>query len=286
MAFREVESPAPLVEGWTGFDGFSSPADPPTHPTDRAAVLALAVDFDLPSSGDCVANSLPGASATRLTSHDAITEVKFHLIEPDPEDPTDFAENSDGWTIAEVVGYFNQRQAAFLRDTGVVLQHSVIPAIQGVHRHPLPQGCISIVACWWKKLGGEVHETNRWHEVRRGDSFEADAFLTINWATDLKPRPLIYSDEETPTLQIMTAPPTFSAGIFDILHTFVSEAFVPGEAINFTVPNEFVPTIKWGVISDMLSKMGRFHDAARAAYAEGRYQEGLAAAELLLLGFS
>ena len=58
-----------------------------------------------------------------------------------------------------------------------------------------------------------------------------------------------------------------------------------GLGVKFTVPDECVPAIKWGVIADMLSKIGRAHDPERAAWAEQQYQEGVEATKIILRGW-
>ena len=58
-----------------------------------------------------------------------------------------------------------------------------------------------------------------------------------------------------------------------------------GEGQPLTVPNEFMPPIKYGALADMLSKVGRANDP-RAKYCEQRYQLGVETAQLLLNGFS
>ena len=47
-------------------------------------------------------------------------------------------------------------------------------------------------------------------------------------------------------------------------------------------PAAFIPFIKWGVISDMLSKESEANDPQRAEYGENRFEEGIELAKLLL----
>jgi hypothetical protein len=50
----------------------------------------------------------------------------------------------------------------------------------------------------------------------------------------------------------------------------------------WTVPYEFVPAIKYGIMADMLNKVGRALWSTKARYCELRYQEGVMAATLLM----
>lgn len=282
MAIVPPEDP-PLVESMIGFDEFPDPAEFPSTPSDRALILGLTIDFDIPSGGDC-ANILGAASRASYNDRDLLIELKYHLIEPTPGDPTVFAEDSDLWTLEEVLGYLNQRQYQFLRDTGLVMKRSSITSPPESFRHQLPSDVIAIQAVWWRDTGIEVHESQRFIEVRRGDGWEADALLPA-WPSTLEQKPLIYMDAEVPTLQLQTAPPVFSGGVLDLLYVGLS-TLLTGEEVDFAIPSEYVPGLKWGVLADLLSKIGRGHDPIRAAHAESRYQEVVEAAKLLLSGFA
>jgi hypothetical protein len=80
-------------------------------------------------------------------------------------------------------------------------------------------------------------------------------------------------------------PATNSSGILWVLYVALSQT-LDGTCVLFTVPDEFVPAIKWGAIADMLGKAGRANDPARAQIAEGLYQEGIEAAKIILSGWA
>ena len=86
-------------------------------------------------------------------------------------------------------------------------------------------------------------------------------------------------------LVLQTAPATSSAGVLEVLYVSIGN-LLSNTGIVLDVPNELAPAIKWGVVADMLGKVGRGHDAPRAQLAESRYQLGVQAARLLVGGLS
>jgi hypothetical protein len=123
-----------------------------------------------------------------------------------------------------------------------------------------------------------------YNELPRSDGWELDHGYEA-WQRDVVDQPIAYMDAETPQLEIQTAPATSHAGVLEVLYVALGDV-LSNTGIAFTVPQEFVPSIKWGVLADMLSKVGQAHDPARATYAEARFQEGVVAAQLMLRGWA
>jgi hypothetical protein len=94
----------------------------------------------------------------------------------------------------------------------------------------------------------------------------------------------MYTESEIPTLQIQVMPAPSDAGILWALFVALSTTLT-GLGVNLTVPDEFAPAVKYGTLADMLNKVGRALDRGRAAAAEQRYQEGVAAARLIIQGW-
>lgn len=206
---------------------------------------------------------------------EVLNEIQFHLVE-DVDGGLTFS--SGLWTPGEVIGYFNRRQYALLKETGILLKRSSsIAAAPGVIRHTIPSDTIAIQRVVWSD--GGVYT-----EVPRSDTFEADHAIS-GWPTQSVPRPKGYSDGSVPTLTIQTFPPTAGAGVLELLYVFLCTA-ISNSGIPLTVPDEFAPAIKWGVLADMLSKDGRAQDLERASYCEARYKEGIEAGKLILKGWS
>lgn len=209
-----------------------------------------------------------------ITDQEVLTEIQGHLIETEDAGATI---STGRWTIAEIVGYLNQRQYRLLLETGVLLTRTTIVTIPNQPRHALPQGTIWLRRVLWHAVAGERFE------LPRADSFQADMAIP-DWSINSAPRPRVFMDAELPTLQLQVAPPASDAGVLELLFIELS-ATLSNTGINFTVPDELVPTCKWGTIADMLSKVGRGQDPARAQIAEGWWQEGVEAVKVMLAGW-
>ena len=58
-----------------------------------------------------------------------------------------------------------------------------------------------------------------------------------------------------------------------------------GLGVDLVVPDEWAVCLKYGVMADMLSKLGRGNDPARSQWAEQLYQEGVLSARLTMAGW-
>ncbi len=209
-----------------------------------------------------------------VLDQEVLSEIQGALIEPE-DSGASWA--SGFWTVNEVIEYMDERQRDFLKETFCLVTPATLTTIPNVLRHPLPQDWIATYDVQWHTPEGVFKE------LPRSDSFEADLGI-IDWTFETQPAPDLCSDGDQSTLLIQVMPAANDVGVLEILYVKVSAA-LSNSGIPFEVPDEFVPAIKWGVISDMLTKVGRAHDPARAAYAESRYAEGLEAAKVMLKGF-
>jgi hypothetical protein len=156
----------------------------------------------------------------------------------------------------------------------VLLTRDSLATFPAVLHHNLPAAWIATRRIVWKS------STGVFTPLVRSDGWEADAALPT-WRYDLAPHPILYMDGDQPTLVLQTAPGALMAGQLQILFVALP-ATLDGLGTVFTVPDEFVPAVKWGAIADMLSKAGRAHDPARAQYAEARWEEAIQAAKIML----
>lgn len=242
-----------------------------------------------------------------------LNEIQYHLVEP-PDFGTTWP--SGLWTTTEVSNYITQRARQFVKDTGITMKRTTISTIPGVTRHPLPTDWVATRRLVWKN-----NLTSVFSSVERSDEWDLD-HGRVDWMYNTEPKPIVYTEVEIPSLQIQTAPSVNVAGVLEILYVPVVTAFdtaigaqggffidslpifqgslqpytasdlsvmatfgfgINGAASSSTIPSEYWPAIKWGTIADMLSKIGRAYDPGRAAYAESRYQEGVAASRLGIL---
>jgi hypothetical protein len=203
-----------------------------------------------------------------------LSEIQSHLVEPENAGAS-YA--SGFWTAAEVLDYLNGRQYQFLRETLVLLGPATLATTPNVLRHPLPQGWIATYDVQWHDADGG------WKELPPADSYSADHAIPT-WDFEQAPAPQVHSDGDQQTLTIQVAPAPSDAGLLEILYAQLS-TLLTGAGVALEVPDEFAPAIKWGVIADMLSKVGRAMDPERSAYAEARYAEGVEAARVMLRVF-
>jgi hypothetical protein len=176
----------------------------------------------------------------------------------------------------------------------------------------------------WTSVGlslpsGAIPGSNSYKELPRSDSWDAD-YAEQDWNTVTKIMPEVYMDQELPSLEVIIAPVPTNNGYPEILYVYQDpmeltalnstlriDEFAPYPRVagmpiqdryrwtsvglslpirfTLTTPNDFTPAIKYGVLADMLSKVGRGQDLTRAAYCESRYQEGVEAAKIMLSGW-
>jgi hypothetical protein len=205
-----------------------------------------------------------------LTDQDLLLTVEQRLIE-------DASFSSGLWTVAEVLGYANQRQTQFLKETHLVAAWADLDWTPGQPERDLPPDWIDTILARWRDTA-----TGDYHVLPASDTFELDhvspqTALTVG-------TPSAYRDGDTGTLRLAIAPPPQAAGDVELLYVAVGET-LDGSGILFTVPDDFVPYVVYGVMADMLGKDGRGQDLVRARYCDLRYQEGVALSAALLDGW-
>lgn len=182
------------------------------------------------------------------------------------------------WTVNEVIGYLNEVQRRFIKNTGVVHKRDTsIAVVAGTKTYTLPADFIFNVRVIFKISG-------RYIEIPRADSMQADLSLP-SWRGTNAVRPQAYTDGDNPTLQIQIMPATTANGSLELVYCYLAAA-LSNSGVALTVPDEFVPAIMYGTMELMLRKLGRGQDIDRAEYCSIRYQEGEIAAELMLSGFA
>jgi len=210
---------------------------------------------------------------------DVLCELQELMIEPVDSGAT-FA--SGAWTIPEVIGYMTKRQDDFIKRTSIIQRREPLNYIPETHRVDLPVDLVVLRRLVFKDADPR---TRFCVPVCRGDTWEVDQ-ARLDWEYNHSPDfPFIYSDSEAHQLGIEVAPATSRKGVLESLYVPRGVPFT-NDGVCFSVPGEFVPGIRWGVLADMLIKVGRLQDPVRAKYAEGRYEEAVEAANLMLAGWA
>lgn len=186
---------------------------------------------------------------------------------------------SEFWTAAEVLNAANDAQSQFLKDTAILVKRASINTVPNVLRHPLPSDWLLTYSVDYQRADGGFFE------LSRADGMQAD-LLNPDWQYNMaRTNPQSYTDGELPTLQLQVMPAVDSPGILWVLYLYIGAALSNAGAVNLTVPDEFEPAIRWKTIETLLRKIGRALDIERADYCEVRYQEGVAAAKIMLEGW-
>lgn len=211
------------------------------------------------------------ATEYTVTVCSLMSEIQEHLLETVNGGVT---WSSGLWTTTEVVAYFNHRISRFLLETGVIQVRSTQPVTAaGNPFQDLPTDLIDLRRAAW--TNGSTTTV-----LPRIDSFQADIWES-GWESGGSPQASMLVPERSLELRIVPQPD--ADGILDL--TYVRNAPpITNDCSIMPIPDEWTPFIKWGVISDMLSKEGEANDPQRATYAEGRWEEGIALAKLYLGG--
>lgn len=206
-----------------------------------------------------------------VTDQDQLQEIQLVLQE-------DGSFSNGIWSSTEVVAYFNQRQYRFLNESLIVTAIQTLGWIAAVPQQPLPTDWIATVAVAWHDLA-----SGQWSPLPPTDFFEMDHVLGPTGAVTTG-FPQGYRDgDTTETLTLGLTPAPASAGEVGLVYVALSE-ILDGLGQLFTIPDDWVPYLKYGVLADMLAKEGRGRDLLRARYCEQRYQEGIVLAKSLLEG--
>lgn len=208
------------------------------------------------------------------TDQQLLSQVQAVVIEP----PDGGASYPSGlWTVAEVLDSLNDRQNLLLKLTGLRRTRATLTTVPNNPRQTLPSDWIVTIRAAWERPDGTITA------LPRGDMLEVD-LARRDWAYTPTPLPFIWTDGELPTRQINFAPAASDAGLLRLLYVACGTVLA-GTGTVLSVPDECVPTVKYGVLADMLLKPGRSFDPARAAYCEARFAHGVQAVVTLLRSF-
>ncbi len=208
-----------------------------------------------------------------VTDQAFLSEIQAAMLEPTVDGGVTWT--SSMWTAAEVLQYVNQRQDRFLKESGLLTAWTTF-AVSAGQLHPsfaaAAPDWVATVRLSWKGTGDLTFVV-----LPRGDSWSADNGVPT-WPTTTATRPQIYMDGETNTLQMQLAPAPTGAGTLSMYYVSVGNT-LDGTGEIFNTPDEFIPALKYGVMADMLTKLGRTQDGVRAGYCETRFEEGVVLAK-------
>lgn len=176
------------------------------------------------------------------------------------------------WTVAEVIGYANNRQDRFLKETLLITSWLSMPISPQQSQQDLPDG-------WLATRNAFLTEAGQTLPLSPLGRREADNMLP-GWETNYD-RPIGYLTEEWATRQIALVPAPLTGGVLHLFAALVGMV-LDGSGMPLSVPDECEPYLMYGVLADMFGKQGRAYDQPRAAYCEARYDEGVQLTQALL----
>lgn len=209
------------------------------------------------------------------TDQQVLSWLQRRVTEPDDAGAT---WPSGLWTQAEVLGYMNQRQQAFMTATGVDAGEALIPYLSGVKDYLLPQDLVQAFAVTWIAADGTTHPLDP------STSFQLDLY---DAAMDVHvvQRPWAFLQQtDCPIGQIRVSPPANASGTLRVWYLPVGDT-VDGSGQILVIPDEFVPAYRWGVLEDMLRKAGRGQNLLIAEYARARWEMGVIVAKGIVEGY-
>jgi hypothetical protein len=212
-----------------------------------------------------------------VTGPALLEEIQYAVVEPPDLGVT---WESELWDSTEVLAYANQRQNRMLRETLLLVgQAAPIAVSAGTFRVTLPDDWVRTVRIVWRGSDGVTRALDR------SDTFAADNALPT-WMTTTG-TPLVYMDEETPTLEVQLAPAPDVDGYVDLWYIPLgAELDLTADPEILTVPDEEAPSLKYGILADMLVKDGRGRDSVRAEYGQQRFQLGVDLAKIIMDGWA
>ena len=190
-----------------------------------------------------------------ITDQQMLTQAKYMLMEPNPDDDTTFTEcfTAEEFTIA-----FANRKRQFLLSTGLVISQPPAQNVRaGSGRVQFDDdSIIDVRRATWTDINGNI--TN----LLREDEYTAFVF-DPEWRQEAG-TPQRYSILPDPLLTLQLIPPPGDSGILT-LQTISSG----------TILDDFTPFILWGVLADVMTGPGAGNDPFRANYCAQRWQEGI-----------
>lgn len=202
-----------------------------------------------------------------------LNDLQWLLVEPQDGGVT---WPSGLWTPAEVLASINRVQSQFLRQTQITAAWAQLAVVSGTPTLGYPDDYIltqEIVLA----AGGTSSE------LARSGTWQLDR-LAATWQTD-GGRPVVYADSEDPDLlQALLGPTPNVNGIAYLIYVAIGDPISNDGTTSFVVPDEATVTLLFGVLADLLNKVGRGEDLARAQYCQQRYDEGVLIWNLVLAG--
>jgi hypothetical protein len=203
-----------------------------------------------------------------LTNWDLIADLQYALLEPAA--PGGTWTGTDQFTLEQLSIAVQRRRDQFLRETGCVVTRAVTnypsPATSG--RLDLDE-IVAIV----RRAAWRVTSTQVLYPLLVTDEWAGNHYQR-RWPYSDQP-PTSFSVSVTPPLTLQLMPPALGDGDLDLVSINTGTAIDPLVESVLGIPDDYGWIVKYGALSDLLQGDGLALDAARAAYCETRWQQGI-----------
>lgn len=180
------------------------------------------------------------------------------------------------WTLAEVLSYLNQRQNRFLAETTIAWTAILQTVIPGQSGQPRPPDWIAAIQLAYQGNGTGFVLVDR-TSVRELDL----AHPSWPGSTTMDVPTGVYEVEGDTLMDYLVPIPLDPASQLERYYVAMGTALLQTPAVAFSVPDEFVATIKYGALAEMFSKVGPTANPVLAEMAEQRWQEGVELGKLM-----
>lgn len=180
------------------------------------------------------------------------------------------------WTPDEMLGYVQDAETGFLKETGIIKLDTTFIVSPGATRIvDKPDGVMFISRV---SVGGKPMRRQSALDLERQDYM---------WRTQEDTRPGSYHEDHLPIdkIELNRVPKVGSSIRF--IYTQVPEDYPPypdGYNTFLTVPDAWEPYIRWEVIAQALAKDGDGQDVQRSIFAHNQFKFGIALAKKMAKG--
>ena len=247
---------------------------------------------------DITSASVTGNNTLRpftVTDTAILNLIEYHLLEPLTASYPLTWGGSRQFSVSDILAAMTRRQNHILGSTACTITQSLVNAntSQGLNTIPMPDTTIDIRRVAWVPQNNNLGYSMS--VMRQGDIWEKKAFdpnylqanptwasLTIPWANanftwagngNQVPSVWIKSSDPQPGFNPDYVPP--QNGNYEVLSVQSCNTSNNSSATTLSIPDDWNWLIKWGALMDLLGREAQSKDAARAAYCQKRFMEGI-----------
>lgn len=200
-----------------------------------------------------------------LLDTDIYAIIQFHLLEPSVG-VNPWAGVSTQFTADDLINAVQRRRDELLSICGCTVTRRLVPAVSG--RIQLPDSVIDVRRMAYLPLAAFSQPNSpMFLEDAWGEQSFNRGYTTASAGT-----PLSYLLSTQPPIAFDTDRPPAYAGNYELLTVEAGVALSASTPSSLLIPDDWTHAIKWGALSDLLSKEANSKDTLRAQYCQKRYE--------------